>query len=254
MGEAMDKSIDKISFLQVWYMHLIQSALFMHLQNVDQCLDGSEAALDAIGEKTEKGKAVFEEGSFPPVRIRVPASPQYTAQQPESKEQLTEGLNRVVDVKRIGLRGGYFLEMVDRVEHSIILFDGVCNFCNRTVQFIIKRDRNGYFRFASLQSSVAESLLATRLEGLHLNSIVLIENGQIYTESTAVLRIVKNLDGIWKAAFILLAIPKPFRDPLYRFFAQRRYRWFGRQSSCMVPTKEIRDRFLDINEKGRFMD
>lgn len=79
------------------YMHLIQSALFLHLHNVDQCLDGSEATLDAIGEKTEKGKAVFELESFPPVRIRVPASPQYTPKQPESKEQLTEDLNRVVE-------------------------------------------------------------------------------------------------------------------------------------------------------------
>ncbi|MDQ0062711.1 DinB family protein [Paenibacillus harenae] len=79
------------------YMHLIQSAQFMHLRNVDQCLAGSEAVLRSTGEKTENGKAAFELGSFPPIRIRVPASPQYTPQQPECKEQLIEGLRGVVE-------------------------------------------------------------------------------------------------------------------------------------------------------------
>ncbi|MFC5449827.1 DinB family protein [Paenibacillus aestuarii] len=79
------------------YMHLIQSAQFMHLHNVDQCLAGSEATLNAMEEKTESGKEVFELGSFPPVRIRVPASPQYTPKQPESKEQLIEGFHGVVE-------------------------------------------------------------------------------------------------------------------------------------------------------------
>lgn len=79
------------------YMHLIQSAQFMHLHNVDQCLAGSEATVDAIEEKTERGKEAFQLGSFPPVRIRVPASPQYTPKQPESKEQLMEGLNGTVE-------------------------------------------------------------------------------------------------------------------------------------------------------------
>jgi hypothetical protein len=79
------------------YMHLIQSAQFMHLHNVDQCLNGSEAVLRNTGEKTDNGRAAFELGSFPPIRIRVPASPQYTPQQPDSKEQLMEGLRGVVE-------------------------------------------------------------------------------------------------------------------------------------------------------------
>ncbi|MEF2966562.1 DinB family protein [Paenibacillus sp. M1] len=79
------------------YMHLIQSAQFMHLPNVEQCLAGSEETVDVMEEKTEKGKEAFELGSFPPVRIRVPASPQYTPKQPESKKQLTEGLRGVVE-------------------------------------------------------------------------------------------------------------------------------------------------------------
>ncbi|MFE5319212.1 DinB family protein [Paenibacillus sp. NPDC056579] len=79
------------------YMHLIQSAQFMHLNNVDQCLAGGNATIDAMEEKTERGKEAFELGSFPPVRIRVPASPQYTPKQPESKEQLAEGIRGVVE-------------------------------------------------------------------------------------------------------------------------------------------------------------
>lgn len=79
------------------YMHLIQSAQFMHLHNVDQCLAGGEAAVDAMEEKTEMGRKVFEQGSFPPIRIQVPASPHYTPKQPESKEQLIEGLGDVVE-------------------------------------------------------------------------------------------------------------------------------------------------------------
>lgn len=79
------------------YMHLIQSAQFLHLPNVDQCLAGSEATVDATEEKTERGKGAFELGSFPPVRIRVPASPQYTPQQPENKEQLKEGFRAIVE-------------------------------------------------------------------------------------------------------------------------------------------------------------
>lgn len=79
------------------YMHLIQSAQYMHLRNVDQCLAGNETAVESPGEKTERGKTVFELGSFPPVRIRIPASPQYTPQQPTSKEQLVEGLQGVVE-------------------------------------------------------------------------------------------------------------------------------------------------------------
>ena len=130
---------------------------------------------------------------------------------------------------------------------AVILFDGECNFCNGSVQFIIKRDRKAYFRFASLQSSVGKRLLAEFPELQRIDSIVLIENGQVFTESTAVLRIAGKLDGLWRTASIFLAIPARIRDPLYRYFARHRYRWFGREQSCMVPTPEIRNRFLSID-------
>lgn len=131
------------------------------------------------------------------------------------------------------------------MEHSIILFDGVCNVCSSSVQFIIRRDRKGRFRFASLQSGIADQLLAGHPLTGKMHSIVLIENGKLFTESTAVLRIAGKLDGFWKAAAIFLVLPKGIRDPLYRWFARNRYRWFGKRDSCMIPSPEIRERFLE---------
>lgn len=124
---------------------------------------------------------------------------------------------------------------------AIILFDGICHFCNGAVQFIIKRDRRAYFQFASLQSSVAKSLLSNHPAK---DSIVLIEDGQYYTESTAVLHIARNLDGLWKLVSIFFVLPKALRDPLYRFLARHRYQWFGQRQTCMVPTPEVKERFL----------
>jgi len=129
---------------------------------------------------------------------------------------------------------------------AIILFDGVCHFCNGAVQFIIKRDRKGYFRFASLQSTFGKSLLVEHPELQNTNSLVLIENGQYFSMSTAVLRIAKNLDGLWKFLYSLQIISPIFRDPLYRYFARHRYRWFGEEQVCKIPTAEMRERFLDL--------
>lgn len=137
--------------------------------------------------------------------------------------------------------------MTDDQRHFVILFDGVCNFCNGSVQFIIRRDRKGRFRFASLQSSAGKQLLARHRIREQADSIVLIENGSCFTESTAVLRIAGRMSGIWKIAAILLVIPKPIRDCLYRYFARNRYRWFGKQEACMIPTEETRKRFLSLD-------
>lgn len=136
---------------------------------------------------------------------------------------------------------------MDTAAYAVVLFDGVCSFCNKAVRFIIRRDRNAYFRFASLQSDAGIALLADHGQAPRLDSIVLVENGRVFTESTAALRIARRLDGWWKAAVVLLAIPKPVRDFVYRSFARRRYRWFGRQESCMLPTPEQKARFLDID-------
>lgn len=126
--------------------------------------------------------------------------------------------------------------MHDPNRHAIILFDGVCNVCNHSVQFIIHRDKNGYFLFASLQSSIAESLLSSSsidISITEMSSIVLIEGDRYFTESTAILRICKRLNGIWKGFYALIIVPKIFRDPLYRRFSKNRYRLKTGQNSSI---------------------
>ncbi len=135
----------------------------------------------------------------------------------------------------------------DRSHRSAtVLFDGVCNFCNGWVRFVIERDPKQFFRFASLQSEIAASLLKEHQLTVSLDSIVLLKGNKYYTESTAVLHICKELHGWWKWLYLLIVIPKPLRDWAYRWFAKNRYRFFGRQESCMLPTPEIRERFLEI--------
>lgn len=136
------------------------------------------------------------------------------------------------------------LTRIKEDKKAIILFDGVCHFCNGAVQFIINRDRHAYFQFASLQSNAGRILLVNHPD---LESLVLIEDGQYFTESTAVLRIARSLNGLWKIAYIFHVIPKTIRDPLYRYIARHRYRWFGKKQSCMIPSAEIRERFLSVD-------
>jgi predicted DCC family thiol-disulfide oxidoreductase YuxK len=128
---------------------------------------------------------------------------------------------------------------------SIILFDGVCNFCEGSVQFIIKRDPVGHFQFASLQSKTGERLLKQLEVKNHLESLVLIENHRYYKKSTAALRIFRNLKGGWKLLYVFRIIPTPIRDFFYDWIAKNRYKWFGKKDSCMIPTTEIRNRFLE---------
>ncbi len=127
----------------------------------------------------------------------------------------------------------------------IILFDGVCNLCNASVQFIIQRDPQARFKFAALQSAVGEELLKRHaIAGDSLDSIVLVEAGKVYAESEAALRIGRHLSGLWSVLYWGIVIPRPIRNGIYRWIARNRYRWFGQQESCMLPTKELRARFL----------
>ncbi|MDX8045806.1 thiol-disulfide oxidoreductase DCC family protein [Gracilibacillus sp. S3-1-1] len=128
---------------------------------------------------------------------------------------------------------------------KVILFDGVCNLCSSSVQFIIKRDPTGTFQFASLQSEVAQQLLQERHISTHLDTIILIEGERVYTKSTAVLKIAGQLQGAYKLFAIFRIVPRPIRDVVYQFIAKKRYRWFGKQEQCMVPSPDIRQRFLD---------
>ena len=128
---------------------------------------------------------------------------------------------------------------------AIVLFDGVCNFCNASVNFVIEHDKAGYFKFAPLQSEIGEELVAKHgIDTADTDSVIVIENDRAYTHSSAALRIAKRLDGIWSWAFAFVIVPKPIRDLAYRIFAKYRYRLFGKQDACMIPTPEIRSRFL----------
>ncbi|RFU63580.1 thiol-disulfide oxidoreductase DCC family protein [Bacillus sp. V59.32b] len=128
---------------------------------------------------------------------------------------------------------------------DIVLFDGVCNFCNSSVQFILKKDPEAHYRFGSLQSDIGRELIEKYGLSQSLNSIVLIENDKSYIKSTAALKISRNLKGGWKLLSILRIIPKPLRDFFYDIIARNRYKWFGKQDSCMLPSPEFKDRFID---------
>ncbi|MGV6846492.1 MAG: thiol-disulfide oxidoreductase DCC family protein [Lutibacter sp.] len=128
---------------------------------------------------------------------------------------------------------------------SVVLFDGVCNLCNTSVNFIIKHDSQNYFLFASLQSDAAkEILLQFNLKNLDLKSILLIENNQIFDQSTAALRIAKKLNFAYNLLYVFIIVPKPLRNFIYGIIAKNRYKWFGKKESCMIPTKELKDKFI----------
>ena len=126
----------------------------------------------------------------------------------------------------------------------IILFDGVCHFCDRAVQFIIKRDPKGIFKFASLQSEIGSEKSRDTGVPAGTDSIVLIEGHTSFIKSTAALRICRRLSGMWKLLYLFIAVPRPIRDAVYDVIARNRYKWFGRKDQCELPSAEIRSRFL----------
>lgn len=132
------------------------------------------------------------------------------------------------------------------LQQPVILFDGVCNFCNSSVNFIIKRNREKDIRFAALQSEAGKRLLNEyRLPAGEMESIVFIENGNAYQRSTAALRICRRLSGAWPLCYGFILVPRFIRDAVYNWIAANRYKWFGVQEQCMIPTPEIRERFLN---------
>jgi len=130
-------------------------------------------------------------------------------------------------------------------DKSIILFDGVCNLCNSSVNFIIKNDKKQTFLFTSLQSDAAkEILLQFSSKKIDFKSILLIKNGIIYDKSTAVLLIIKQLSNYYKFLYAFIIIPAFIRDIIYNFIAKHRYNWFGKDESCMIPSASLKNRFL----------
>jgi predicted DCC family thiol-disulfide oxidoreductase YuxK len=129
---------------------------------------------------------------------------------------------------------------------SLVLFDGVCNLCNGFVQFVIARDSDGRFQFGSLQSASARRVLELHDLPTPLpDAIVLIDDGQLYTRSTAALRIARQLVFPWPIAYALIIVPRPLRDWIYDLVARHRYRWFGKRAHCMLPAAALRSRFID---------
>ena len=127
----------------------------------------------------------------------------------------------------------------------IVFFDGVCNFCNASIQWIIKKERLPLFLFAPLQGKAAKEKLDSEVQSNPPDSVILYENGIIYSKSTAALRIARYLKWPWRWLVIFYLVPAFIRDVFYNIIAKNRYKWFGKKDSCMLPSAELRSRFLD---------
>ena len=134
----------------------------------------------------------------------------------------------------------------------VVFFDGVCNLCNWSVDFIIKRDPKGVFKFASLQSDVAQRLLKQQQAVVDngMRTIVLLKNDRLYYRSDAVLEICRDLSNPWPLLSTFKVIPRFIRDAVYRLISRNRYRWFGQKDTCRVPTVEEQLRFLETSDQA----
>jgi predicted DCC family thiol-disulfide oxidoreductase YuxK len=132
------------------------------------------------------------------------------------------------------------------MNHScILLFDGACNLCNKSVQFIIKRDKKARVKFASLQSEVGKQImLQFNIPTEYIDSIILFEFGKVYYKSSAALRLCKKMDGLWPFMYIFMLVPKFLRNTVYDYIARNRIKWFGKTDTCWVMTPELKNRFL----------
>lgn len=132
------------------------------------------------------------------------------------------------------------------MDKPILLFDGVCNLCQGSVQFVIQHDPEAKVRFASQQSAIGRQWMERYgHDPDRIDSLILIEDGRSYTLSSAALRIARHLSAPWRWLYALIIVPPLLRDPVYRLIAANRYRWFGQKDSCWMPTPDLRARFLD---------
>lgn len=136
--------------------------------------------------------------------------------------------------------------MKNSQNQPLLLFDGICNLCNNSINFVIRHDKHQKFKFASLQSDAAKQILLQLNEtNSNINSIVLIYNNSIYYKSSAILKLFSILGGFYSLSSIFYIFPKKMRDMLYDYIARNRYKWYGKRESCMIPTKELKSRFID---------
>lgn len=132
------------------------------------------------------------------------------------------------------------------IHQPLVFFDGVCNLCNSSVNYFIKKDRKNKLKFASLQSDAAKKiLLHFGVQKIDLKSIIVLNNGKLYSKSSAIIEILRELGGIYKILLIFWIIPKPIRDFVYQFIADNRYKWFGKKETCMIPTPELKEKFIE---------
>ena len=134
---------------------------------------------------------------------------------------------------------------MEKTDQPIIIFDGVCNLCEYSVNFIVKNDRQGKFTFVSAQSEIGENL--QRLHGvdtLQDGTVVLLKGDHVYAKSDAVMEIAKELDGFWRFLHVFKFLPKSVRDFMYVIISKNRYRWFGKKDECLLPDEHLKKRFL----------
>ncbi len=132
----------------------------------------------------------------------------------------------------------------EKINHPILLFDGICNYCNNWVNFIIRHDPKKKFRFAALQSDAGKRIIKQYNISEKEESVVLIYNGKVYLKSSAGLHILYHVGGIYALAFMFIIVPEYVRDFYYDIIARNRYKWWGKRESCMIPTEDIKERFL----------
>ncbi|MEZ4949206.1 MAG: thiol-disulfide oxidoreductase DCC family protein [Saprospiraceae bacterium] len=133
------------------------------------------------------------------------------------------------------------------MSQPVLLFDGVCNLCNSSVQFIIKHDPEGKFKFASLQSEYGQQMVKKfGLEKENLETVILIDGEKAYKKSTAALEVTRRLGGFWSIFYVFRIIPSFLRDGIYTWVANNRYKWFGKKDQCMIPSPELKNRFIQV--------
>jgi predicted DCC family thiol-disulfide oxidoreductase YuxK len=136
---------------------------------------------------------------------------------------------------------------VPQIPDNLVLFDGVCNLCSALVQFVIRHDPAAKFRFAAIQSEIGGEIFQSHgLDPADLQTFVFIAEGKMFLRSDAAIEVVSRFGGAWRICTIFQFVPRVLRNAIYSFIARNRYRWFGRKEVCMVPTAEIKERFLDV--------
>jgi len=135
--------------------------------------------------------------------------------------------------------------MSEHQQHKIILFDGVCNLCNSSVNFVIRKDKKDQFRFAALQSDIGKIYTSKfNIDSTETDSILLIDDDKVYIKSTAALYITKSLSGGYPLLFGFIILPSIIRNWVYDVVARNRYKWYGKKETCMIPTPELKEKFL----------